>query len=267
MEAFKVWGANPRPAGVEISDWNRAINEQIAKAKELPDTQRRLATIKDSQEVDKISAIGKDMPRFGQEKTTRIYIGTDPRKATDVYIALLDELEANGAMKDINASLNMEVLREGKLTGNMIIIYDPMSRPQVLERILEAYRNAKQTHPDLFFLTPRQRAAVMRWDLRLFHATVDANMSFVEQPAYRHGGTFDEDDRVRIQKAFGIGTEDYSDQEWFEKTQKYDTKGVVWSSADEKKIHNGQVNTGDVFHFERKLSAPALVQEGTIVAK
>lgn len=262
MQTIRTWEQTPRQT-VEVADWQKAIQEQVDKAKSLPSSKRQSAKIYDSTDVNKISAIGNSMPPFGREKTTRVYVGTDPRRATDAYIALLDGLEASDVLKDINASLFMEVLKEGKVKGNTIIIYDPLSRPEVLDKILEAYRNAKQNEPSAFSLTPRQRAAIMRENLRNFHATIDANMSFVEQPATRKGASFDTDDRFRIQQAFGCESA-FTDKQWLDQTSKK-AKGVVFTYLDIKKITDGQAMPGDILHYERKLSAPALVQEGTRV--
>ena len=270
MDAFRRWEASPKAPGVEVEEWKRSIDEQIRKARELPDSQRAGARILNTEdEVGKISAVGNEMPPFGQEDTTRIYIGTDPRKTTDAYIALLAELEANGVIKDVNASLYTDALSEGRVTGNMMIIYDPKSRPEVLDKILQAYQAARRKHPEPFVLTPHQRALIMRGNLRNFHATIDANLSFVEQPATRGGGSFDTFDAVELQKAFGMGTGEsgsLSDPEWLERTRKGE-KRVLYNHEAREKIDKHQFKAGDILQYERKLSAPAIVQRGTIVAQ
>ena len=269
MRRFREWEATPESTEVH-TDLNEAVQEQIAKAKELPNTQMQTATIKDTSENEKISTFGKELPSYDSGKMTRVYIGTDPRKTADAYIALLHALENVGVLKDINASLNLEPLadpNDRKPRGNSLIIYDPMSRPEVLDKVLRAYKTARAKNPEAFYLTPRQRAMIMRENLRNFHATIDANVSFVEQLAFRKGGSFDTHERGAIQKAFGISVLRLSDQEWFEITQKLDTKGVVLSYDDEEKIKKGEIKTGDVLHSERRLSAPAIVQEGTIILR
>ncbi len=265
MRAFSQWEATPK-VSVSIEDWKNAVDLQIQKAKSLPGTPRQSANIYDSQEVDKISAVGNEFPPFKQEDATRLYIGTDPRKATDAYVALLDQMEINGVLKDINISLNMEELREGQVTGNMIIVYDPLSRPDVLDKVLAAYQNAKRTSPEPFSLTPRQKAAVMRWNLRAFHATIDANLSFVEQPKYRGGSSFDAEDSHRILRTFNFSPGQLTDTDWVNQVKRKETR-VLYVPDDEKRIEDGKVKPGDIPHYERKLSAPALVQEGTVVAK
>ena len=105
MKQFRKWEASPRIT-VEEASWNRAIEEQMEKAKEMVGKSRPSANIIENK--DKVAAIGRELPLFGIEDSTRIYLGVDPRKSTDAFIALLDELEANGVLKDINAAINLD---------------------------------------------------------------------------------------------------------------------------------------------------------------
>lgn len=269
MRLFKVWESSPRVA-VDEDQWNRDIETQMEKAKGLVMAHSPLAKMIDVEEggVDKIAANGNEVPSFGKENATRIYIGVDPRYATDAFQALLYQLEANGVLKDIQAALNIEELREKKLAGNMLIIYEPKSRPEVLGKVLEAYQGARLKHPELFNLLDRQKAFVMRDNLRHFHALIDENMSFVEAPAVREGKSFDTIDAPEIKKAFSIGqgTEAYNDEQWLSQVKKIEL-GVVFEYADQRKIDNSLTKAGDTMHYYRKLSAPALVQYGTITAR
>lgn len=275
MKQFEKWEASPRTI-VEEAVWNQAIEGQMQKAKEMVGKNRPSANI--IEDKDKVAAIGRELPLFGIEDSTRIYLGVDPRKSADAFIAFLDELEANGVLKDVNVAINLEALRGKQITGNMIIVYDPMSRLEVLDRVLKAYRNARASNPEAFALTDRQKAAIMRWNLRHFHATIDVNMSFVEQPKIgapsKTVRSFDEVDALRIQGQFNLDPNtfftthgrEYTDEEFLQAIKARE-RMEVFTWEDQERIRTGFVNPGDVLRTDRKLSAPAIVQRGAITAK
>lgn len=267
-QQFKVWEASPI-VGTDPVEWDRSCNQQMDKSRFLLQKSNPLATISEDKDVDKIAAIGKEFPLFGKKGATRLYIGLDPRRATDAFQALLLQLEANGSLKDIQAALNLDTLRGKKLASNMVIIYEPLSRPEVLDKVLQAYQEAKQKRPDLFSLSDRQKAFVMRDNLRSFHGLVDENMSFVEMNAYRKGGAFDSQDRGDLFIAFGINAAlPIPDEQWITRTRTSEKEvGYKFRYEDQLRQRQGLVKPGDTLYYERKLSVPALVQYGTIIAK
>lgn len=264
VKKFKEWESTPK-VGVDEHEWNMAVNRQITGAKDLLTSYRTPQA--NMVETNKIVAVGVNRPEYRQDTTTRMYIGLDPRRTTQAYRALLEQLESIGVLKDIEVALQLESLESRKVQGNMIIVYDPLSRPDVLEKILTGYRNAKNAAPKAFDLTPRQRAKVMRENLQLFKATIDATLSFVEMPAEEGGRSYDSGGVQDTYKAFGIRMGEYTDEEWLKLVSKRENNRVVYTYADKQKIEKGETKPGDMLHYKRKLTAPALVQYGTVTVR
>lgn len=261
---IKEWEATPRTP-VDQNAWNTAIDQQI-------DQGRQLMTSYPSQnvswtETNKVVAKGKELPRYGQETLTRVYLGVDPRKASDAYKVLLDELDRFGVLKDIEASLNTDELAFKKLTGNTIVLYEPLSRPAVLDSILEAYRAAKIQNPELFELSPRQKAFVMRENLQQFKATIDANMSFVEMAPEEGGISYDTNVVNEIRKGFGFNPGSLTDEEFLASLKQKEQGRVVWTWKDQQRHEKDEVKSGDLMHYKRKMTAPALIQTGTVTVQ
>ena len=153
--------------------------------------------------------------------------------------------------------------------GNTIIIYEPKSRPEVLNKILEAYRQAKQERPDLFNLSPRQKASVTRRNLLAFKALVDANMSFVEMAPEDGGQSYDSSVINEIRELFGfdprIMNPSLVSLEGTMQLLEEKQRQFVMVREDREGFNKGRIKHGQEVHYKRKLSAPALIQTGTIV--
>lgn len=261
MKRFKEWEAFPR-VSIEPAEWNSKIYEQIKDAEQM------LTGYNNPQasmlRTNKLVAMGKDRPKSGQENLTRLYLGIDPRRATDAYKALLAELSSRGCLKDVEVALNLEELEGRRLVGNTIVIYEPLSRPETLNKILEAYQAAKTNASAAFALSPRQKAAVMRENLRQFKATIDANLSFVEIPKEEEGRSFDTGGAKEIHDAFGLPWGECTDEEWLKRVQEREKTGIVLVNSDKDRLRNGLTKPGDVLHYRRKLSTPALVNYGIV---
>lgn len=249
--------------GIVPSEWKKAIDAQVADAHSLLGSFQNPNSV--MEEKGKIFAFGKERPPIGKDTLTRLYVGVDPRHATDAYKALLASLGDAGVLKDIDIALNVESLQEGKLAGNTIIIYEPSSRPNVLNKVLSAYNGAKSSTPDAFALTPKQKDHIMRFNFDTYKATVDANLAFVEIPAEDFGDSYDSGVVTQTKDAFNFPP-DATEQQRLD-TMKAKETHVVWTKEVQAKIKDGSVQSGDVLQFKRKLSAPALVQTGTVVAK
>ncbi|MCH8821115.1 hypothetical protein IID23_01170 [Patescibacteria group bacterium] len=266
MEKSKKWLSEPR-AGMPPEEWNSEIDVQLNKATKLVSEFQNPATTLEEHST-KIWAFGKERPKYGEDMLTRIYIGVDPRHASDAFQALLEEFGNQGILKDVDVALNLEVLNEKKLAHNQIIIYEPQSRPEVLNSILDAYRQAKLNNPELFGLSDRQKEKIMRGNLQQFKAIIDENASFVEMAPEDRGRSYDAAIVDQTRKAFSLYKLNISDQEWLDTVRKSEGHhGVVWTMADQGKIENGQLQSGDIIHFKRRLSSPALIQTGEVMIK
>ena len=246
-----LWEVAPR-VGVLEAEWNKHTDEQIRKTRKFPyNSHSESASIWYSNEADKIVARGKECPKTGKGILTRIYIGLDPRKSADAYMALVKQLENIGVLKDIDVSLYMEVLESRVVAGNAIVIYEPLSRPEVLNNILKAYREVSQAHPELFFLSPRQKATVARENVRSLKAIIDANMAFVEMAPEERDRSWDSDVIHPISQALQLisppGTQSLTDSDWLQRLKANERGSLV--------IH------------KRSLSVPPLIQQGTSTVK
>lgn len=269
FERSKKWRAQPRQPVAE-DEWKKAIKQQIAQANDMvlnyhnPDLKMT--------QPGKIFAQGLNRPEIGKHILTRLYLSIDPRHSADAFKALIEEFSKVGCMRDIDIAFHDETIAEGKIASNMLIIYEPQSRPEVLNKILSAYRSAKEQHPEVFNLTPRQREATLRSTLTQFKASIDANLSFVEMDPEDVGKSWDVDEVNQIQKSTGINyfpTPDrtiLTDDAWLKKQQDSENK-VIWTKKSEDAITTGKVNPGDQLEYKRKLSAPALIQKGTVTAR
>lgn len=258
----RAWQAEP-PIAVDQKEWRQAIDGQVTDARALLTTFQNPNVTMDEQ--GKIFAFGKERPPIGKDTLTRLYIGVDPRHATDAYKALLTSLDETGVLKDIDVALNIESLNEGKLRGNTIILYEPSSRPEVLDKVLAAYYDAKTSTPEAFALSARQKDSVMRFNFDTFKATVDANLAFAEIPAEDFGQSYDTGVVDQTKTAYNF-PRDATDLQILNTMNKKGKNGVVLTNNTQQKFKEGTVKSGDTLHYKRRLSAPALVQMGTIIA-
>ena len=93
MEKSKKWLSEPR-AGMPPEEWNSEIDVQLNKATKLVSEFQNPATTLEEHST-KIWAFGKERPK-GEDMLTRIYIGVDPRHASDAFQALLEEFGNQG---------------------------------------------------------------------------------------------------------------------------------------------------------------------------
>lgn len=272
FERSKQWKSKP---GQQISeqDWRSATAQQVTVANDMlqnyhnPDVKMT--------KTGKVFAGGIARPEIGQQVMTRLYLGVDPRHAADAFKVLIDEFSKAGCARDIDVAFNEEEVVAGKIIDNMIVIYEPLSRPDVLNKILSGYYTAKNEHPDVFNLTPLQREAVMRSALIRDKAIVDANLSFVEMDPEDGGASWDSGEVTEIHSAFGINYaaniatgKTLADEEWLRKVQTAEAKKIViLTKKSRKALESGDVKSGDQLEYKRKLSAPALIQRGVIIAK
>lgn len=271
FERSGQWRSQPRQA-IPEQEWRTAVAGQVAQSNDMlqnyhnPDITMT--------KPGKIFAQGVARPEIGQQVLTRLYLGVDPRHAADAFRVLVDEFSKAGCMRDIDVAFNEEEVTAGKIRDNTLIVYEPLSRPDVLNKILSAYCLAKQQHPDVFNLTPIQREAIMRQALMQFKAPVDANLSFVEMDPEDSGGSWDSGESAEIRAASGINhapkpnAPGLTDEEWLAKARETEKRGaVVLTKKSKKALETGGIKSGDQIEYKRKLSAPALIQRGTIVAK
>lgn len=264
MEKSKKRLSEPR-AGIPPEEWNSEIDTQLNKATKLVSEFKNPTTTLEERST-KIWAFGKEWLPTGEEILTRFYIGVDPRHASDAFRALLEEFGNQGVLKDIKVALNLEVLKERVLAGNQIIIYEPHSRPEVLNKVLDAYRQTKINNPDLFGLLDRQKERIMRNNQMQFKAIIDENASFVEIAPEEGDRSWDADVVDDARRAFGLYNLNISDEEWLQVVRQ-EAHGVVWTPQDQKRIGNNLTKPGDVLHYRRRLSAPALIQTGEVTKK
>lgn len=258
---IRDWESTPR-VGVDPQVWKKVVDEQVRKAEQLSKDYPSAQNIEWIR-TNKIVAAGKEMPNYGQDVLTRIYLGIDPRRATDAYIALLAEFDRLGCLKDIESSLNLEELKTQQLVGNTIILYDPQSRPDVLNKILEGYRVVKAKRPELFALIPRQKASILRHQIRQFKGTIDENMSFVEIAPEEGGRSFDADVIGEITNVVGMRGRTFSDEEFLNIVEHH-SRRPVFSVVDASKIDRGEFKSGDTIPYKRSMSSPFLIQRGEI---
>ncbi len=265
----KEWRAQPRQP-ISEEELRNAIKQQVIKANAMVQNYHNpdLKMMKSR----KVFAQGLARPEIGQQVLTRLYFGIDSRHSADAFSILIDEFSKAGCMRDIDIAFNETAIEEGRTTSDMLVIYEPQSRPVVLNKILSAYRLAKEQHPDVFNLTPRQREAVMRHAVMQFKAPIDANLSFVEMDPEDAGKSWDTDEVREIRAVSGINhvpipsLPRLTDEDWLKKQEAVE-KRVVWTKKAEEAIKSGNVKSGDQLEYKRKLSTPALVQRGTITAK
>jgi len=252
---------------IPADEWNRDVDLQIKKARELPKEKKfKGAGIYDS--GTKISVIGRHYPEHRKGVLTRIYIGLDPRKAADAFEALVEELDRDGVLSEINSALNMEELGKKILAENSIILYEPLSRPEILDRIMQAYNKAKARNPQAFDLTPNQRATIIRENLRGYKAILDQNLSFVEIAEEDGPVSYDSGVIAQTHWVFNIHPllDKMPDEEWLSRIRQREAH-VVFTEESRRRLDSGEVKTGDKLDYKRKLSAPSLIQKGFIVAK
>lgn len=207
---------------------------------------------------------------MGKGVLTRLYIGVDPRHSADAFKALIEEMSKNGSMRDVDIAFNERDIKEGEITNNMLIIYEPLSRPEVLEKVLSAYRAAKMVHPNIFNLSPAQKEAIMRSAFIRFKAVVDPNLSFVEIDPEDLGESWDLKIIKPVQDMFELRWDknpDMSDEEWLEKVKKGEGHRIILTKKSQQAMDTGQIKSGDQVEFTRKLGAPALIQRGMLSVK
>ncbi|CAN5175235.1 hypothetical protein BH11PAT1_BH11PAT1_0510 [soil metagenome] len=256
------WEKSPR-LPINEAAWNKDVAMQIEKA----DSLRKGISFSGTHwlETNKLFAIGDNMPEIGKAKLTRLYVGLDPRKATDAFIALARELEANGVAKDIETALNLEAVKAGKLAMNMLVLYDPASRPEVLDKMMQAYRNAKLQSPDAFSLTDRQKASVTRINLTQFKAIIDANLAFVEMDAEDQGRGWDAMAIMELKQSINLPPHQLADQD-FVTLMRRKSNVTVLTNLDHHRTLQHLVKPGETLIYKRKMTAPALIQRGTSIA-
>lgn len=265
LDTIKQLEIQPR-SRVSVEEWNRDVRLQVEKARGLPRNGKfKEAAVHDS--GTKISVIGSRCPEVGKGILTRLYIGLDPRKGADAFISLVEELNNEGVLSEINSALNMEELGLGRLSGNMIILYEPLSRPDILDKIVIAYRRAKDKNPNAFSLTPRQRASILRENLRQYKEILDANLSFVEMAEEDGPVSYDSGAISQINNAFNVNPILHlTDDEWLTRINQRVVTGIVLTRESQREFDRGKWSAGAKFAYKRKLSAPALIQKGFISA-
>ncbi|OGH21466.1 MAG: hypothetical protein A2958_01595 [Candidatus Levybacteria bacterium RIFCSPLOWO2_01_FULL_38_13] len=268
LKQIRKW-ENASRTPIDENEWRSKIDGQIEKAKQLLDS-KDYPNVRE--EKGKIFAIGDNVPAVGRDVLTRVYIGVDPRMATDAFIAILEELRKTNTLDQIQSALNLEELKGKRLEGNMMVFYDPQSREGILINILTAYKNARAKNPQLFALTPRQKAHLMRENMRQFKAVVDTNFAFVEMAPEDRGNSYDSDIANQTRYAFSMPyVARLTDEEFLEGVRK-EQNGVVWTEESQKKLHDdlihpGTIHPGGILTYKRQLSAPGLIQFGTRTKK
>lgn len=163
------------------------VDESVQKYPE--DGPKQYYVIKDEK---KLSFCGKEVPAFGKEKTTRIYMALREGAFTFGMEALREQLEANGALDKILLVLNLEAIQGDNPNGadsNAIVMYIPDSDPQTLTKISEAVLRAKQEKPKVFELTSDQLANAKAESTAEFMVPLDNSTWFVEVEPQQKGGT------------------------------------------------------------------------------
>lgn len=135
---------------------------------------------------------GKEIPAFGREKTTRIYMALREGAFTFGMEALREQLTANGAIDKMSLVLNLEAIQGDNPNGadnNAIVMYIPDSNPDILTKISEAITKAKQKNPKVFELTSGQLANAKSESIAEFMVPLDDTTWFVEVEPQQKGGT------------------------------------------------------------------------------
>lgn len=261
LAKIKQWKSEPKTY-VRTVEWHQQIKEQIQKALSIPSNSKYdEAQIADTR--TKIYCSGLQRPEIGKSILTRLYIGLDPRKAADAFISIIDQLKKQGVLKDLDIALNMENLYGENVAGNTIIIYEPSSRPTVLDKILASYRQARAENPELFALTAKQKAEIARGNLLQLKGIIDANLSFVEM-AEEEAKSFSYDFHVAADiKTVFVGKEHPGDNEWLARLKSSEIDGAfIPTFSSIKRLEDKQIKLGDTLAYKRKANAPFLVQKG-----
>lgn len=113
---------------------------------------------------------------------TRMYLGIDPRTATDAYFALVKQFHSRGLLGKFDSCLYRAILREGLISTNMIVlyVYKSQAKTGLLDEILTAYRETKKQNPSQYELTSEQRDRLLLSQLGSFRCAIDQNLTFVE---------------------------------------------------------------------------------------
>lgn len=277
LKKIKEWkSAPPQPADSEPVDEKRQV--QIEKVRDFlsnsnfPFNVEAQPSTPPGNHNTKCFSDGRLAPTIGHETLTRLYLGVDDTKSGDTFIELVKALQAEGVLKDISLAFYEDsIIKNGQdvpenknVSHNTVVMYEPHSRPEVLDKILSAYRKVKKEHPDYFTLTAAQQAKVYEANLINFKQLIDPNLAFVEMAPDDLGQSWEAEKVMEIYKKFGVirpaavGIEGI-----FTSLRQYlgqsPEAGVLTQESENKKAREG-FKPNDVVHFKRKLKNPGLVQ-------
>lgn len=151
---------------------------------------KQYSVVKDDK---KLYFYGKEVPAFGKEKTTRIYMALREGAFTFGMEALREQLEVNGALNKMLLVLNLEAIQGDNPNGadnNAIVMYIPDSNPETLTKVSEAILRAKQEKPKVFELTSDQLANAKAESTAEFMVPLDDTTWFVEVEPQQGGQSY-----------------------------------------------------------------------------
>jgi len=277
LKKLKEWKNGPhQPADSEPVDEKR--QRQIEKVREFlsnsnfPFNAEAQPSTPPGNHNTKCFTDGRLAPTIGQETLTRLYLGVDDTKSGDTFIELVKALQSEGVLKDISLAFYEDtIIKNGEdipkfknVSHNTVVMYEPYSRPEVLDKILSAYRKVKKEHPDFFILTAAQQAKVYEANLINFKQLIDPNLAFVEMAPDDLGKSWEVAKVMDIYKKFGVISPSMVGIEGiFTSLRKYlgqsPESGVLTQESENKKSREG-FKPNDVVYFKRKLKNPGLVQ-------
>lgn len=209
----------------------------------------------------KLTIWGKDVPKFGKEKTTRIYMALTEVGMRFAFDALREELAQNGAINKMILALNLETLQNAdpnEVDNNAVIMYVPDSNPEVLTKICQAIKAAKEKQPNAFKLTAKQLASVKTGSTAEFMVPLDDTTAFVEVEKVKGGASYHSTVMAEMRKYVYRGFDTLDQQglpnmEVYNETLNYRPKTV----RDSAKIYDSEGRK----ELPRRYAMPGLVTE------
>jgi len=185
---------------------------------------------------------------------TRMYFSVPTKNSPEAFKELWASLADAGIMGDVELALNLESFEGDSINKpsetNNIILYAYGGNPELMKRIAKAIKTAKTQKPELWSLTPKDKARAKTAILREFMIPLDDTTAFVEASSTTmsyHAGPYGE-----IKNALGyvtpskIGT-----------LKDLSAKFKQYDPAQPKRIDSG---IGSNLAIDRKYHMPALIQ-------
>lgn len=206
---------------------------------------------------------------------TRIYLGLDPRYATDEFFLLVKELIASGALSE-NMAVALNLDEQRHLDTNNVIIIIPKSEvdQERFAKIFAAYQNARISDAigfNPFGLDKQQRDHLAYGNLRTYKYLLDDMTAVVEMAADDGNNSYDVKAFSDINNAANIDPKDNDGKvinkllqaakgNWVVYNNTDKEARYAWAQAKMAKDGSDLKFVGTKLHSKRNLKHPALVE-------